>query len=174
MSHEKIREALSGVLQHFEQHPELGPTTDSTAVATWQGGLRFETQGPNGATLVSEMPKAVGGGGSAPTPGWLLRAALANCNASMIALRAAQTGVALTKLEVAVDSDSNDRGMLGLADVPPGPHLVRVRVQIAGEGASAEQLQAVVDWADRHSPVADALRREVPVTMTVVHDSPLR
>lgn len=168
MSNEKIREALSGVLQHFEQHPELGPTTDSTAVAAWQGGLRFETQGPNGATLVSEMPKAVGGGGSAPTPGWLLRAALANCNASMIALRAAQTGVTLTKLEVAVDSDSNDRGLLGLSDdVPPGPLQVRLKVRLAAEGASPEQLKALVAWADQHSPVADALRRAVPLSATI-------
>lgn len=168
MSPEPIREALGGVIRHFEQHPELGPTTDSTAVATWQGGLRFQTAGPNGATLVSEMPKAVGGGGGAPTPGWLLRAALANCNASMIALRAAQTGIALTRLEVTVDSDSNDRGMLGLADdVPPGPLEVRVKVRLAADGASAAQLQALVDWAERHSPVADALQRAVPVSTAV-------
>lgn len=167
MSHEKIREALSGVLQHFEQHPELGLTTDSRAVAAWQGGLRFETEVPNGATLVTEMPKAVGGEGSAPTPGWLLRAALANCNASMIALRAAQTGVSLTKLEVAVDSESNDRGMLGLSEVPPGPLQVRLKVRLAATGASPEQLKALVAWADRHSPVADALRRAVPLSASV-------
>jgi uncharacterized OsmC-like protein len=167
MSHEQIREALAGVIQHFEQHPELGPTTDSTARAVWQGGLRVQTEGPNGATLVSEMPKAVGGGGSAPTPGWLLRAALANCNASMIALRAAQTGITLTRLEVSVDSDSNDRGMLGLSDVPPGPLQVRLKVRLAAEGASPEQLNALVAWADRHSPVADALRRAVPLSASV-------
>ncbi len=28
MSNEKIRNALAGVHQHFEQHPELGPSTD--------------------------------------------------------------------------------------------------------------------------------------------------
>lgn len=167
MSNSHIREALAGVIEHFTQHPELGPTTDSTAVAVWQGGLRFQTEGPSGATLVSEMPKAVGGGGSAPTPGWLLRAALANCNASMIALRAAQTGITLTRLEVTVDSDSNDRGLLGLAEVPPGPLRVRAHVRLAADGASAEQLQALVDWAEQHSPVADALRRAVPLGTTV-------
>lgn len=167
MSNQQIREALAGVIQHFEQHPELGPTTDSTAVASWQGGLRFQTEGPNGATLASEMPKAVGGGGAAPTPGWLLRAALANCNASMIALRAAQTGITLTRLEVTVDSDSNDRGLLGLADVPPGPLAVRVKVKLAAEGASAAQLRELVDWAERHSPVADALQRAVPLSTAV-------
>jgi uncharacterized OsmC-like protein len=167
MGNEKIREALSGVVQHFEQHPELGPSTDSTASAVWQGGLRIQATGPNGATLVSDMPPVVGGAGESPTPGWLLRAALANCNASMIALRAAQAGITLTKLEVIVDSDSNDRGLLGLADVPPGPHLVRAKVRIAADGASPEQLQALVAWADQHSPVADALRRAVPLSMAL-------
>lgn len=167
MGNEKIREALAGVVQHFEQHPELGPSTDSTAAAVWQGGLRIQARGPNGATLVSDMPAVVGGAGESPTPGWLLRAALANCNASMIALRAAQTGITLTRLEVTVDSDSNDRGLLGLAEVPPGPLRVRAHVRLAADGASAEQLQALVDWAEQHSPVADALRRAVPLGTTV-------
>lgn len=167
MSSSQIREALAGVAQHFAQHPESGHSTDSSAVATWQGGLRCETRGPNGATLVSEMPKAVGGGGGAPTPGWLMRAALANCDASMIALRAAQVGIELTKLEVTVDSDSDDRGMLGLADVPAGPLRTRVKVALAAEGVSPERLQALVKWAEDHSPVADALRRAVPLSMAV-------
>lgn len=166
MSNQQIRDALAGVTRHFEQNPAAGPSTDSTAVAVWQGGLRCQAKGPNGATLTSDMPAAVGGAGESPTPGWLLRAALANCNASMIALRAAQTGITLTKLEVSIDSDSDDRGLLGLADAPPGPLLVRVRVHIAAEGATPAQLQAVVDWADQHSPVADALRRAVPLTLS--------
>jgi len=46
------------------------------------------------------MSKELGGGGSAPSPGWLLRAALASCDATVIAIRAAQLGVTPTALEV--------------------------------------------------------------------------
>jgi uncharacterized OsmC-like protein len=168
MSHHEIRDALAGVVQHLTQHPEQARSTDKPAVAVWQGGLRCQTQMPNGATLVSDMPAAVGGLGERPTPGWLMRAALANCDASMIALRAAQLGIALTHLEVTVDSDSDDRGVLGIADeVPPGPLCMRVNVRLAADGVPPEQLQALVAWAERYSPVADAVRRGVPLSVNV-------
>lgn len=168
MSQSQIREATTAVAQHFTQHPEQALSTDKPALAVWQGGLRCHTLGPNGATLVCDMPAAVGGAGEAPTPGWLMRAALANCDASMIALRAAQLGITLTRLEVRVDSDSDDRGMFGIAEgVPAGPLRVRVKVRLAAEGVPAEQLHALVEWAERHSPVADALQRAVPLGVAV-------
>jgi uncharacterized OsmC-like protein len=115
------------------------------------------------------MPVDIGGTGSAPSPGWLLRAALANCDATVIAMRAAQLGILLERLEVTVGSESDDRGLLGLSDaVPPGPLGVRVTVRIAAKGASAEQLRELVQWAEQHSPVNDAVRRPVPVTTEVI------
>jgi uncharacterized OsmC-like protein len=141
---------------------------DAAAVATLEEGLRCRAEGPNGAALFSDMPESIGGGGSAPTPGWLLRAALANCDATVIAMRAAQLGVALTRLEVTVESDSDDRGMFGLGDgIPAGPQAMRIRVVIAAEGASAGQLRQIVEWAEAHSPVGDALRRVIPMSMAI-------
>jgi uncharacterized OsmC-like protein len=119
--------------------------------------------------LVSDMPSAVGGGGSAPTPGWFLRAALANCDATVIAMRAAQVGVELTRLQVTVDSVSDDRGMFGVGgdDVPAGPQSMRIRVVIAAHGASPEQLAEIVHWAEAHSPVGSAIRRATPMAMEI-------
>jgi len=109
------------------------------------------------------MPTAIGGGESAPSPGWLSRAALANCDATVIAMRAAQLGVTLTTLEVTVDSESDDRGLLGMDDsIPAGPLSVRVRVRIGADGVAPERLREIVEWAEAHSPVGDALRRAVP------------
>jgi uncharacterized OsmC-like protein len=86
----------------------------------------------------------------------------------MIALRAAQEGVALTTLEVTVDSESDDRGLVGVDDtVPAGPLTSRTRVRIAAPGALPERLQAIVRWGDAHSPVADAVGRAVPRTVEV-------
>lgn len=114
------------------------------------------------------MPKGIGGGGAVPTPGWFLRAALANCDATVIAMRAAQLGVVLTRLEVTVDSVSDDRGILGLGDgIPPEPQSIHIRVAIAADGAASEQLRQIVEWAESHSPVGDALRRAIPSTMEV-------
>ena len=168
MTTAQIQQSLEEVVRFFAKHPERGRSTDKAAVATLQAGLVCKAEGPNGAVLVSDMPKGIGGGGTAPTPGWFLRAALANCDATLIAMRAAQLGVVLTRLEVAVDSVSDDRGMLGLGDgIAPGPESMRVRVAIAAEGTSPEQLRQIVAWAESHSPVGDAVRRAIPSTLEV-------
>ncbi|MCR4282447.1 MAG: OsmC family protein, partial [Bauldia sp.] len=138
-----------------------------SAVAILQDGLRCRTQAPNGDVIATDMPKAVGGEGSAPSPGWLLRAALASCDATMIAMRAAMEGISLTSLEVAVDSDSDDRGLVGADDATPaGPLRVRVHVRATSD-APADSFRKVVDWAERHSPVGDAIRRSVPTSVTI-------
>ena len=168
MSNAHIREAASRVIQFFAENPDKGPVNDKAAVATVQSGLLCRAEGPHGAVLVSDMPKSVGGGAAAPTPGWFLRAALANCDATVIAMRAAQLGVTLTRLEVTVESSSDDRGMFGLgADIPPGPQSMRVRVAIASDEASADQLRDIVHWAEQHSPVGDALRRAIPTSLEI-------
>lgn len=73
-------------------------------MAVIEEGLRTRAAGPDGQTRFCDIPTALGGGVSAPSPGWTMRAALANCEAVMIALRAAQLGVALSTLEVRVGS----------------------------------------------------------------------
>lgn len=169
MSIDLIKQSLSQVAKHFAEHPQDALSQDKPAVAVLESGLRCRAEGPNGATLVSDMPTPIGGTGSAPSPGWLLRAALANCDATVIAMRAAQLGLVLSQLEVTVGSESDDRGLLGVSDaVPPGPLSVRVRVRIAAEGASAEQLRELVHWAEQHSPVSDAVRRAVPVATEII------
>lgn len=168
MDSDRIREAIGGVTQFFASNPDKGLVTDKPAVARVQSGLMCRAEGPHGAVLVSDMPKSVGGSASAPTPGWLLRAALANCDATVIAMRAAQLGIDLTHLQVTVDSVSDDRGLFGIAaDIPPGPQSMRVRVELASNSASPDQLREIVHWAEKHSPVGDAIRRAIPMTIEI-------
>jgi len=59
-----------------------------------------------------------------------MRAGLASCTATVIALRAERLGIRLTKLEVTAQSSSDARGMLGLdPSVPAG--LVQLDMQVA-------------------------------------------
>ena len=79
------------------------------------------------------MPGAVGGGGAAPSPGWFLRASVAACVASLAVMRAAQLGVDGFTCEVEVDSESDDRGILGLdPSVPGGPLSMRIGLRMSG------------------------------------------
>ena len=162
MSVAHIQQSIEGVIKYLSEHPAECRYTDKAATAVVEEGLRCRAEGPNGATLVSDMPQAIGGGGSAPSPGWLLRAALANCDATVIALRAAQLGVTLAMLEVTVDSESDDRGLLGMDDaISAGPLSMRIHVRIGANGVTPERLRDIVEWAEAHSPVGDAVRRAV-------------
>jgi uncharacterized OsmC-like protein len=163
MSVTHIRQSIEGVIKHFSEHPDECRSTDAAATAVVEEGLRCRAEGPNGRLLMSDMPTALGGGGSAPSPGWLSRAGLATCDATVIAMRAAQLGVTLTTLEVTVDSESDDRGLLGMDDsIAAGPLSVRVRVRIGADGVAPERLREMVEWGEAHSPVGDGIRRAIP------------
>jgi uncharacterized OsmC-like protein len=163
-----IRESMQGVIEYYTQNPDQAVWQDREAVAIIDEGLRARATGPDGQTLLCDMPKALGGEGSAPSPGWMMRAALANCEAVMIALRAAQLGIELTTLEVRVDSVSDDRGMLGMDDSKPaGPLNMKISIRIGAKGVSDEKLNEIVAWAEVHSPVGEPLTRVMPTEYIV-------
>lgn len=168
MSVKHIQESIGNVIGYLAEHPGEARYDDKSAVAVLEEGLRCRAEGPGGSYLISDMPTIIGGGGTAPSPGWLLRAALANCDATVIAMRAAQVGVELTTLEVTVGSVSDDQGLLGMDDsVPAGPLNVTTHIRIGAEGVDPEKLHQIVEWAEAHSPVADAIRRAVPTKLEV-------
>jgi uncharacterized OsmC-like protein len=165
---ERIARASGEATAYLRDHPEHALSQDLPATAGLVGGLRCRVVHPKiGTVIESDMVRGIGGEGAAPTPGWLLRAALATCDATMIALRAAQEGISLTTLEVTATSESDDRGLLGAGDAPAGPLRGQVQVRLAADGVPGASLRAIVEWAEAHSPVGDALRRAVPLTTEV-------
>ena len=129
------------------------------ATARLLDGLRCEVTGPNGERLYTDMPAPMGGNASAPNPGWFMRAALASCTATTIAMRAAKLGVELTMLEVTSTSSADQRGILGLDDkISAGFATITIHVKIGANNLSPEQLRELADWGDRHSPVGCTAR----------------
>lgn len=168
MGADAIREAIEAATTYLGQHPDDARSTDSAAVATVVDGLVVRVTGPDGVSLTTDMVPSVGGTGTAPSPGWLLRAAEASCVATLIKMRAATLGIVLDTLEVTVDSVSDDRGILGIDDaVPAGPLTARVAVRLVAAGVDTDTLDAIARWGVVHCPVCDALERQVPVTVEV-------
>jgi uncharacterized OsmC-like protein len=156
----KIREALDGLSAAISADPAKARARNIPATARLTEGLRCELSGPYNERLVTDMAPAMGGGASGPNPGWLLRGAIASCTATVIAMRAAKLGVALSNLEVSVETDSDLRGILGLDDaVSAGHGPVRMKVTIGAPTASPDVLREIVTWADRHSPVTCTIRQ---------------
>jgi uncharacterized OsmC-like protein len=165
---ESIRSAMEQASNYLAEHPEAATGSDAAATALLEDGLRFRVEGP-WSPLTTDMAKSVGGGASAPTPAWLMRAALASCDASLVAMEAARDGIELTDLRVSVESESDFRGVLGVdPSVQPGPLAMRVAISLAASNATDDQLRAIVERAEARSPVRYALARELPMTTEVV------
>jgi len=165
---EAIRDAIVRVTEYLKEHADEARSTDSEAVARLDGGLRVTVTDPAGRSLRTDMTKGVGGEDTAPSPGWLFRAAVAACDTTLIAMRAATARIELSDLEVRIDSVSDDQGLLGLdEDVPPGPLSVRTRVLISAAGVEEPRLRELVEDAVAHCPVCDATKRAVPMTLEI-------
>ena len=149
-----VAEAIAKLRRTFTEQPEKAKAKNAPATAKLEDSLKFNVTGPAGEKVLTDMPPPMGGTGSGPNPGWLLRAALASCNATVIAMRAADLGLKLNTLEVTVESESDNRGLLGLDEsASAGLRNLRTRVKIGAEGATPAQLRDIVAWAEAHSPV---------------------
>ena len=154
---------MSQAVDYLREHRSEARYTDSAATAVLGDGLRVTVTGPDGASLTTDMPKSIGGRGESPSPGWFLRAAQASCLATLIGMESARRGVTLHRVEVVVESESDDYGILGMDDsVPAGPLSSKATVRIETDGST--DLRALVAVADQHCPVTDAVRRAVPWT----------
>jgi uncharacterized OsmC-like protein len=163
-----IATKIAGAREYLQAHRDEARYRDTAATAVVEDGLRVRATGPAGAEVVTDMSPGIGGAGSAPSPGWLFRAADASCIATLIAMRAAEQEIALDKLEVTVDSESDDFGILGIDEaVPAGPLSMLVQVRLAAADIPEDRLRDLVAWGVAHCPVCDAAKRAVPVETRV-------
>ena len=104
------------------------------------------------------MPKGIGGGASMPSPGWYFLAAAAAYVASLIGIRATMyrcLDLPGTGIEVTVDSESDDRGILGLGARFPRARCLFFVVSVRGGGPGRDAIEEIGQWAVDHCPVTD-------------------
>jgi uncharacterized OsmC-like protein len=165
-----ISDAVARASDYLSEHPDEARYRDSAAQAHLGPGLHVDVTGPGGEQLSTDMPRGIGGEASVPSPGWFFRAAAASCVASLIGIRAATLGVVLAPgdVEVVVDSESDDRGILGLADgIAAGALSMKVVVRIGGTSLGSDARTALARWALDHCPVTDTAARPVPIELQV-------
>lgn len=172
MGLEQIAAAMDRVASVLRRKPQAGLSDDAAATARWDGGLRTRVHSDTGHAVATDMPVEIGGEGGAATPGWLLRAGLASCAVTRIAMAAAAEGITLQVLEARVTSRSDARGLFAIAGpdgrpVPAGPLAMALHVRIGAPGVPAERLRALVESSERCSPVTCALEQPLPVALHV-------
>src|SRR6185295_14783779 len=140
-----IASTLENLTTSLQVNPEKARAKYAPATATLADGLKCRVTGLSGESIVTDMGKAMGGDASAPNPGWYFRASIAACCSTVIAMNAARRGINLTTLEVTVEADGDNRGILGMdANISAGHAALRTNVKVAADNATAEQLQDLV------------------------------
>ncbi|MFZ0499133.1 MAG: OsmC family protein [Steroidobacteraceae bacterium] len=167
-----ISAAMDRLTTILQRRPDFGLHDDTQATARWEGGLRVLSCHENGTQVLTDMPAELGGGGTQVTPGWLMRAGLASCTATRIAMAAASGQIELSMLEVSANSHSDARGLLGMVNadgvsVAAGPCDMALTVRISAPGVAPDRLRTLVEESYRCSPVSDALCRAVPVSLRI-------
>lgn len=167
MSNLEARAALERAQRVFLEKPSAARKANTMATAVWRDGLRCEITGPNSEKAVTDMPEPMGGKGGGSNPGWLLRASMASCTATAIAMRAALLGIELRALEVTVESESDARGLVGIAGIPTALDGIRMAIKLGADNVPEAQLRQLAAWGEVHSPVSCTLRERAPVAIAV-------
>ena len=171
MSVQELAAALARTESVLRRRPSAGLQDDTPGVARWKGGARIVARHPGGREVETDMPVELGGSGGI-SPGWMLRASLAACTATCIALLAAKEDIELDLLEVTAGSRSDVRGFFGLRDadglpVDSGLLAVGIEVRIAALGVPAERLRALVEAGQAMSPMAAVVRTARPIGFSI-------
>jgi uncharacterized OsmC-like protein len=156
----------------LRRRPDKGLHDDAPAAVRWAGDTRLVARHPGGLQFETDMPAELGGSGDRVTPGWMMRAGLAACTATVVAMKAAEQGIALTTLEVDAGSRSDTRGLLGMTSgdgiaIYAGSRDVTLRVRIAATGVAAERLRALVEESCRCSPILRVLEDGTDIDLQI-------
>jgi len=161
----KIQEAIINVEKIFEN--KSGPEPDIGAKAVVENGLMCRIQSPDGKFIKTDMSEILGGTATANSPGWLSRAAIASCDATLLAMRAAREGIVLDKIEVKVDACSDGRGMFLDIGVSPASSEIRVLFNVRATNVSRVKIKELVDWVVAHSPVGNDSTRAIKMIIDI-------
>ena len=107
---------------------------------------------------------AVGGAGDVPCSGDLLIAALAACQETTIRMVAANMGIRLEALDVAVEADWDARGTLAMGAYPVGLTGIRCRTTVrVADDVNQERVERFLRSAEKYCVVLNTLTNGVPV-----------
>ena len=154
---ETIASAIERLERAVRHRPGFGVGTN-VSVTTITDGVQCVTL-EGGFSTPADLSRGLGGDGSAPTPGALMRAALGSCMAMSYRLRAARHGIELGSIRITVEADSELAGMLSCdASAPPGYTEIRYHVEVESS-APTDQVMWIIEEGDRLSPLLDVVTR---------------
>ena len=164
-STQRIRDAFDRMQHVFAKRPAVALAT-ATMRARIIDGLHCEAR--EGDWLLSlDLPVDAGGTNAGATPGVHGRAALASCLAMSYSIEFARAGIEARTVEVEVQVDYDNRGLVGKDNIRPGYLSVRHTLYLDTD-APLEVVQPALEKAQRNSPYLDVFALAQPVSGQVV------
>ena len=145
----QAREGQNRAIAVFEKRPNQAQVVN-TGIATVKDGLVCAFSDGTHAIDI-DMPEAIGGTGTAPTPGYFGRAAICSCIAIGIKMTATREGLTLDSISVSIEQDFDNRGVLGIPGTSAVPSDTRIAIAISSP-APAQQIEDLVEHALQIDP----------------------
>ena len=166
-SRRHIADTMGRMRALFEARPSAARVEGAPATAVMGDGMLCEVTGPQGERIRCDLSPAAGGDGTAPGPGWYLRASMAACTAMLLQQRAAELGIALESLQVHVEGGVDLRGAFGFPDAERTMQGLRMAIRVKAAAADRERAEAAARWAAEHSPTVATVRQGAPCEVRV-------
>jgi uncharacterized OsmC-like protein len=119
------------------------------------------------AIYAAQAHAGVGGEGTGPCSGDLLLGAYAACAQLTTQMVAEAMGIQTERIAVTIEGDLDLKGTLGIdPNAPVGFSAIRARMEVVAPTASAEQLAALREKAEKYCVVLATLRTPPPIDIT--------
>lgn len=158
------RDAQLRAISIYTQRPERALAVHR-GTATVREGLSC-TYEQDGHRLTLDMPNAIGGCDEGPTPGYFARAAICGCIAIGIKMTSAREGLHLDAVDVGIEQDWDNRGVLAMEEGSPVSGDTRIAIAITSPEPE-KKIGEMVSRALANDPWFLAYRDAQPVSTAV-------
>lgn len=158
------REAQLRAIEVFSKRPEAAQVLNR-GTAQVREGLRC-TYEQEGHHLVIDMPAAIGGSEEGLAPGFYGRAAICSCLAIGIKMTAAREDVRLEAVQIEIEQDWDNRGVLAMDDASPVPTDTRIAIKVTSSEPRSV-LEEIIRRALSSDPWLLVFKNAQPVSTAV-------
>lgn len=162
-------EGLNALAEANKTDPSKGRKV-LTTLTRCDGGFRNVTEVRDTADVVVSEPCGLLGDNVAANPSEVVLAALGSCISVGLQANATKQGIALDRIELAMEGDIDISAVWGVGDTDPDKVLgftdIRIDITLAADGADEDTLKAIADTAIRWSPVVATMTNPVKVHHT--------
>lgn len=169
---------LGNMIEAVKHDPKLAALQFSVH-SEWKGGLRAQhaggeytvglktTQHRQTRTIMTDEPPEVLGTDAGVSPAEMTLAALSSCLMVGYSANAAAMGIDLESITLDVIGEGDLQGFMNVGTVRPGLSKISVKADIKAK-ASREQLRALHDYVNEHSPIWDTIKNPVRIESKLV------